>query len=81
MTSDINNWEYIHVHVNIQVHVTNKGNRTLLAVLTAGATITVRESNNMISDITVTLSDNYCNNIHGLLGHYNEDKNDFESKK
>ena len=56
--------------------VTDKGNRTLSAVLAAGVTITVRENNNILSDLALTISDNYYRNTHGLLGNYNGDKED-----
>ena len=56
--------------------VTDKGNRTLSAVLAAGATITVQENNNFLSDLAVTLSDNYYRSTHGLLGNYNGKKED-----
>ena len=56
--------------------VTDKGNRTLSAVLAAGVTITIRENNNILSDLAVTISDNYYHSIYGLLGNYNGDKED-----
>ena len=56
--------------------VINKGNRTLSAVLTTGVTITVKENNNIFSDVSVTLSDNYYRNTQGLLGQYNGNKDD-----
>ena len=56
--------------------VINKGNKTLLAVLTTGVTITVKENNNIFSDVSVTLSDNYYRNTQGLLGQYNGNKDD-----
>ena len=56
--------------------VINKGNRTLSAVLTTGVTITVKENNNIFSDVSVTLSDNYYRNTQGLLGQYNGNKED-----
>ena len=56
--------------------VTDKGNRTLSAILAAGVTITVQEDNNIFSDLAVTLSDNYYRSTHGLLGNYNGEKED-----
>ena len=56
--------------------VINKGNRTLSAVLTTGVTITVKENNNIFSDVSVTLSDNYYRNTQGLLGQYNGNKDE-----
>ena len=56
--------------------VIDKGNRTLSAVLATGVTITVRESNNILSDVAVTLSDDYFRNTRGLLGYYNGDTED-----
>ena len=56
--------------------VTSKGNKTLSAILTAGVTITVQEKNKILSDLAVTLSDDYYQNIGGLLGNYYEDKDD-----
>ena len=56
--------------------VINKDNRTLSAVLTTGVTITVKENNKIFSDVSITLSDNYYRNTHGLLGQYNGKKDD-----
>ena len=51
--------------------VSKKGNQTYSATIASGATITVTENNNMLSDVSVTLSDYYLNNTIGLLGQYN----------
>ena len=56
--------------------VTSKGNKTLSAILAARVTITVQEKNNILLDLAVTLSDDYYQNIGGLLGNYNGDKDD-----
>ena len=51
--------------------VSRKGNQTYSTTIASGATITVTENNNMLSDVSVTLSDSYLNNTIGLLGQYN----------
>ena len=57
--------------------VVNKENGTLSAILTnVGVTLTVKESNNFLSDIAITLSDIYYLKTQGLFGQYNGDKND-----
>jgi deleted-in-malignant-brain-tumors protein 1 len=51
--------------------VTDKGNQTYTASLTNSVIITITQSNNIIGDLTVTLSDGYYNYTAGLLGLYN----------
>lgn len=58
------------------VTVSNKGNGTVSAALTTGVTITIRESNNILSSVAVTLSDVYYGDTIGLLGQYNGNKED-----
>ena len=57
--------------------IVNKNNGTFSAILTSvGIILTVKESNNFLSDIVITLSDNYYLKTQGLLGQYNGNKND-----
>ena len=57
--------------------VVNKENGTFSAILTnVGVTLTVKESNNFLSDIAITLSDIYYLKTQGLLGQYNGDRSD-----
>ena len=51
--------------------ILDKGNRTLLATIASGTTITVTERINMLADVSVTLSDEYYGRTIGLLGQYN----------
>lgn len=51
--------------------VTNIKNETLIATLSTGLSITVREQNNILSDVSVFLADNYFNKTYGLLGQFN----------
>ena len=51
--------------------ISKKDNQTYLVTIASGAIITVKENNNMLSDVSVTLSDYYLNNTIGLLGQYN----------
>ena len=58
--------------------VTNIENGTLIAMLSTGLSITVREQNNILSDVSVFLADNYFNKTYGLLGQFNGmDDDDF----
>ena len=56
--------------------VSSDGNGTMTTTLTTGVTITVREGNNILSSLAVTLSDEYFQNTRGLLGQYNGDEED-----
>ena len=56
--------------------VTRKANNTLFASLATGLSITVSATNNIIQDMTVTLSDKYYQNTRGLMGQYNGDTSD-----
>ena len=57
--------------------IVNKENQTFSAILTnIGVTLTVKENNNFLSDIAITLSDIYYLKTQGLLGQYNGDMND-----
>ena len=56
--------------------VSNAGNNTLAATLTTGLTITVKERNGILSEVSVVLSDDYHDNTHGLLGQYNDEQDD-----
>ena len=57
--------------------IVDKENGTLSAILTnVGVTLTVKESNNFLSDIAITLSDIYYLKTQGLLGQYNGDRSD-----
>lgn len=67
--SELSNQQFINLTVS------NKGNLTYTASLSTRAIITVKYSNNFISDIAVTLSDEYYDSVVGLLGQYNS-KND-----
>ena len=58
------------------VTVSYKGNQTYAASLSTGVTITVQHSNNIISDLAVTLSDEYYEKVVGLLGQYNSNADD-----
>ena len=51
--------------------VLDKGNNTLSATLANGVTVTVTENINILSDVSVTLSDDYYGSTVGLLGQYN----------
>ena len=51
--------------------ISKKDNQTYLVIIASGAIIIVKENNNMLSDVSVTLSDYYLNNTIGLLGQYN----------
>ena len=51
--------------------ISKKGNQTYLVTIASGAIITVKKNNNMLSYVSVTLSDFYLNNTIGLLGQYN----------
>ena len=57
--------------------IVNKENRTISGILTnVGVTLTVKENNNFLSDIAITLSDIYHLKTQGLLGQFNGDMND-----
>ena len=57
--------------------IVNKENRTISAILTnVGVTLTVKENNNFLSDIAITLCDIYYLKTQGLLGQYNGDRSD-----
>ena len=56
--------------------VTQKANNTFFASLATGLSITVSATNNIIQDMTVTLSDKYYQNTQGLMGQYNGDTSD-----
>ena len=51
--------------------VLDKGNHTVSATLANGITITVTENINILSDVSVTLSNDYYGSTVGLLGQYN----------
>ena len=71
-----------------ELPINNASNQTLAgsgtvisAILAARVTITVQEKNSILSDLAVTLSDDYYQNILSLLGNYNGDKkDDFQPK-
>ena len=58
------------------VTVSDKGNSTLSADFTSGTSIQVAERNGIISDILVTVSNEYFNKTRGLLGQFNRDSSD-----
>ena len=58
------------------VTVSDKGNSTLSADFTSGTSIQVAERNGIISDILVTVSNEYFNRTRGLLGQFNRDTSD-----
>ena len=58
------------------VTVSDKGNGTLSADFTSGSGIQVTERNGIISDILITVSDEYFNRTRGLLGQFNRDSSD-----
>ena len=58
------------------VTVSDKGNGTLSADFTSGSSIQVTESNGIISDILITVSNEYFNKTRGLLGQFNRDSSD-----
>ena len=65
------------LHTNNASTQTLAGSGTVIsAILAARVTITVQEKNSILSDLAVTLSDDYYQNILGLLGNYNGDKKD-----
>ena len=68
--SELSNQQFTNVTVSY------KGNQTYAASLSTGVTITVQHSNNIISDLAVTLSDEYYEKVVGLLGQYNSNADD-----
>ena len=58
------------------VTVSDKGNSTLSADFTSGTSIQVTERNGIISDILVTVPNEYFNKTRGLLGQFNRDSSD-----
>ena len=58
------------------VTVSDKGNGTLSADFTSGSSIQVTERNGIISDILITVSNEYFNRTRGLLGQFNRDSSD-----
>ena len=58
------------------VTVSDKGNSTLSADFTRGTSIQVTERNGIISDILITVSNEYFNRTRGLLGQFNRDSSD-----
>ena len=68
--SELSNQQFTNVTVSY------KGNQTYAASLSTGVTITVKHSNNILSDLAVTLSDEYYERVVGLLGQYNGDADD-----
>ena len=58
------------------VTVSDKGNGTLSADFTSGTSIQVTERNGIISDILITVSNEYLNRTRGLLGQFNQDSSD-----
>ena len=58
------------------VTVSDKGNGTLSAEFTSGTSIQVTEKNGIISDVLVTIPNEYFNRTRGLLGQFNQDSSD-----
>ena len=58
------------------VTVSDNGNGTLSADFTSGNSIQVTEKNGIISDILITISNEYFNRTRGLLGQFNQDTTD-----
>ena len=58
------------------VTVSDKGNGTLSADFTSGTSIQVTEKNGIISDILITIPNEYFNRTRGLLGQFNRDTTD-----
>ena len=58
------------------VTVSDKGNGTLFADFTSGTSIVVTEKNGIISDILITIPNEYFNRTRGLLGQFNRDTTD-----
>ena len=63
-----------HQYKNLTVKKSDNG--TLIAALSTGLIITVKERNGMLSDVSLTLSDIYFGKTIGLLGQYNSDEDD-----
>ena len=58
------------------VTVSDKGNGTLFADFTSGTSIQVTERNGIISDILITIPNEYFNRTRGLLGQFNRNSSD-----
>ena len=58
------------------VTVSDKGNGTLTAEFTSGTSIQVTEKNGIISDVLITIPNEYFNRTRGLLGKFNQDSSD-----
>ena len=58
------------------VTVSDNGNGTLSADFTSGTSIQVTEKNGIISDILITIPNEYFNRTRGLLGQFNQDTTD-----
>ena len=58
------------------VTVSDKGNGTLSAEFTSGTSIQVTEKNGIISDVLITIPNEYFNRTRGLLGKFNQDSSD-----
>ena len=58
------------------VTLSHKGNNTISASFSSGATITITGRNQIITDIVVTLPDNFRHTTGGLLGQFNGDPSD-----
>ena len=60
----------------VNVTVSDKGNGTLSAEFTSGTSIQVTEKNGIISDVLITIPNEYFNRTRGLLGKFNQDSLD-----
>ena len=58
------------------VTVSDKGNSTLSADFTSGTSIQVTGRNGIISDILITIPNEYFNKTSGLLGQFNQNSSD-----
>ena len=58
------------------VTLSHKSNNTMSASFSSGATITITGRNQIITDIVVTLPDNFRHTTGGLLGQFNGDPSD-----